>query len=120
MRLINADKLMEGLTVDPYLCPGCPEPEELVTLLDTAEDATVEEIKEAAKEMGYKLIPAPTLERLKTCVCGGKRRERWYKDACVILVCKRCGREVNGTSEADARRNWNAMVEGERGENAKV
>lgn len=38
-RLIDADALIEGLTVDPIACPGCPEfegMEDLCNLLDSA------------------------------------------------------------------------------------
>lgn len=39
MRLIDADALIESLTIDPIGCMGCPEPEwleELSDILDTA------------------------------------------------------------------------------------
>ena len=39
MRLIDADALVDALSVDPIGCAGCPEPEfmgELIDILDTA------------------------------------------------------------------------------------
>lgn len=39
MRLIDADALIESLSVDPIGCMGCPEPEwidELIDILETA------------------------------------------------------------------------------------
>ena len=39
MRLIDADALVDTLSVDPIGCAGCPEPEfmdELIDILDTA------------------------------------------------------------------------------------
>ena len=120
MRLINADKVLESVAVDPFACPGCPEPEELAfatTLIDAAEKATVDELKEAAKEMGYKLIPMPSDERLKACTCGCRRREHWYTRHGVRLMCVKCGKEAVGETEADAKRNWNSMIEAERRDN---
>lgn len=38
-KLIDADALIESLSINPYECPGCPEPEyleEIITLLETA------------------------------------------------------------------------------------
>ena len=32
-RLIDADALIESLLVDPVACPGCPEPEDLESLI---------------------------------------------------------------------------------------
>ena len=40
MKLIDADKLIAELKVDPVECPGCPEPEflpELIQILENAE-----------------------------------------------------------------------------------
>lgn len=39
MRLIDADALVESLSVDPVECPGCPEPEwmnEIIMVLNNA------------------------------------------------------------------------------------
>ena len=72
---------------------------------------TVEELKETAKEMGFKLMPLGTLERLRPCRCGCKKRDRIYGDR-VVLRCMRCGMEAAGRDEAEARKNWNAMVGG--------
>lgn len=75
---------------------------------------TVEELKAEAKEMGYKLMPAQPYEKLKVCICGCKRREHWSNCETVILRCMRCGREVVGHDETEARRNWNRMIERDR------
>lgn len=45
MKLVDADKLIKELTVDPVECPGCPEPEwleEFVRILEEAEEVRVE------------------------------------------------------------------------------
>ena len=54
-------------------------------------------------------------ERVKflPCKCGYNRREHWFavgNDMQEILVCKKCGFEVRGKNEEDARRNWNEAV----------
>lgn len=77
---------------------------------------TVEELRVTAKEMGYKLMPIAPYERLKVCTCGCKRREHWYDGrGGMSLVCERCGRKASGKTEAEARRNWNRMIERMRG-----
>lgn len=55
----------------------------------------------------------PKQEKLLPCICGGKRRERWYgmKDEnSIILKCCKCGFRAAGKNEADARRKWNEAV----------
>ena len=73
---------------------------------------TVEELRTTAKEMGYKLMPIGTVEKLKVCRCGCKRREHWYDSRGVMLKCKKCGLSASGKTEAEARRNWNRMIDG--------
>lgn len=38
-RLIDADALIQALTPDPFLCPGCPEPENMQESIDWLEMA---------------------------------------------------------------------------------
>lgn len=38
-KLIDADALIRDLSVDPYECPGCPEPEFLQDLINVLESA---------------------------------------------------------------------------------
>ena len=43
-KLIDADALIEALSINPEMCPGCPEPEwlqELSDLFDTTEESVV-------------------------------------------------------------------------------
>ena len=75
---------------------------------------TVDELKAEAKEMGYKLMPVSSYERLKVCTCGCKKRERIYGVDAMTLICRRCGLSVSGKTEAEARKNWNAMIERDR------
>ena len=78
---------------------------------------TVDELRTTAKEMGYKLMPAQPYEKLKVCICGGKRRKWWYisgKRDGIKLVCRKCDKEAFGATEAEARRNWNRMIERDR------
>lgn len=68
MRLIDADRLIEAITVNPLECPGCPEPEwaeEIVNLIDAM--PTVDCInRQAAIDLlqfwsgGYSYIEVPT------------------------------------------------------------
>lgn len=80
---------------------------------------TEAELKAEAKAMGYNLIKAEPYIRLKPCTCGCKRREHWYrwdaKDSkhYVTLRCKKCGKEVEGETEREAREMWNMMIEAE-------
>ncbi len=75
---------------------------------------TIEELRDEAKALGYKIskIPPPQ-EKLLPCVCGCTRRERWcgthdYNRA--IIRCPKCRREAYGENERKARHNWNEMV----------
>lgn len=73
---------------------------------------TLEEVKAEAKKYGYGLIPLHSHERLLPCVCGCKRRERWYGgDGSLSLVCKQCGRTIVGKSENKVIRLWNAEMQ---------
>lgn len=43
-KLIDADALIDALSINPEMCPGCPEPEwlqELSDLFDTTEESVV-------------------------------------------------------------------------------
>lgn len=44
MKLIDADKLIEELSIDPAECPGCPEPEWLETFIQILEEAPEVEV----------------------------------------------------------------------------
>ena len=59
------------------------------------------------------LIKKKERVKLLPCRCGCKRREHWFaagNDMQAILVCEKCGFEVRGKNEEDARRNWNEAV----------
>lgn len=75
---------------------------------------TFEELKAEARAQGFKLIPVKEKEKLLPCTCGSKRREhwsRWTGDRLEItLCCSRCGKRASGTTEAEARHNWNDMI----------
>lgn len=75
---------------------------------------TVEELRKAAKELGYNIIPIKKYEKFLPCTCGCNRREHWSGSYdTVILKCANCGKEVTGNSDADARHNWNLTMTGE-------
>ena len=59
------------------------------------------------------LLDKNKLPRMKPCKCGGKRRSRIYSTATNILtlVCDKCGYQVSGESEREARINWNREME---------
>lgn len=75
---------------------------------------TFEELKAEARAQGFKLIPVKEKEKLLPCTCGSKRREHWSRltgDRLEItLCCSRCGKRASGTTEAEARHNWNDMI----------
>lgn len=73
---------------------------------------TLEDLKMEAKLKGYKLMPLGTLERLRPCRCGCKKRRRIYGWDDLMIVCMRCGLSASGRDEAEARKSWNAMVGG--------
>ena len=53
MRLIDADALIESLSVDPVECMGCPEPEflgELIQVLEEAPTVRIDEIRRLCDE----------------------------------------------------------------------
>lgn len=73
MRLIDADALIESLTVDPIGCAGCPEPEfmdELIDILDTA--PTVE-------PQGDLISRADAIEAVRKCVVESELLADWNK-----------------------------------------
>ena len=78
---------------------------------------TVEELRREAKTLGYSIVPIVRTEKLLPCVCGCDRREHWTgqsENNHVILICAKCGREVSGRTNREARHNWNMMVRGEQ------
>ena len=82
---------------------------------------TYAELKAEAKAQGYNLIPIRKVEKLLPCTCGSKRREHWYgwkgNKETITLCCSRCGKKVTGSTETEARRNWNEAIKAEgRGE----
>ena len=85
-------------------------------------DIPLPELRVLAEKLGYKLVPIKRYERFIPCVCGCNRRTTWFitnnSELSVSLECKRCGLEVAGKSEADAKRNWNKLIREKEDENA--
>lgn len=50
--------------------------------------------------------------RFEPCLCGCNRRERWFWESGMKLVCKNCGLSVTGNNEQDAKRRWNEYMKG--------
>lgn len=51
MKLVDADALIEQLTINPEECPGCPEPEwleDFIDMLDSAQEVDIESIRPTA------------------------------------------------------------------------
>lgn len=76
-RLIDADALIESLSINPEECPGCPEPEWL-------------------EELACVLALAPTIERKKGKWISGieipkKGKRIFHKD---ITYCSNCHNEA--------------------------
>ncbi len=79
---------------------------------------TVEELKAAARELGYKVVKIERKVKLLPCVCGATRRNHRYAwmTNCEILECPKCGRRAAGRTEEEAKRNWNLMIMDAQGE----
>lgn len=64
MKLVDADKLIKELSVDPVECPGCPEPEWLGEFVRILEEA--EEVKDAR---GFLALDMAN-EKVRCSVCN--------------------------------------------------
>lgn len=77
-------------------------------------EISIELLEELAADKGYKLVPIKKYERFLPCKCGCNRRSHWScwnrGENTVLLECNRCGLEVAGKNEADAKRNWNETM----------
>ena len=74
---------------------------------------TYEELKAEASKQGYSLVKKQN-KKLLPCTCGNKSRGRRYiyRDgkSYIEIICNRCGKNVRGTSEMVAIKNWNKEV----------
>lgn len=81
---------------------------------------TIDELRKEAKLLGYDLIPHNKREKFIPCTCGCNRRTRWFiyrgGEDFIRLECMKCGKSVEGRTEAEARRNWNDMIKKEKEE----
>ena len=77
---------------------------------------TLEELKAEAKAQGYRLMPIVPYIKLLPCKCGRKKPTEWYRadgSNLTFFKCCECGLSAPGAkTEREARKNWNAMVEG--------
>lgn len=73
---------------------------------------TLDELKEQAERLGYKLVKANPYIRFEPCVCGNNRRVTWYNwSKCIVtLECNKCGYKVSGKNETDAKIMWNTIM----------
>lgn len=77
---------------------------------------TVEELKKIANELGYNIIKKQEYIKLLPCTCGWSRRSHWYGVNGYnnyIYICEKCGKRAMGSTEREAKLNWNRMVKGE-------
>ena len=74
---------------------------------------TVDELREIAEDLGYRLVKLPPKRMVMECTCGCNRRTEKYKEDRVIIECMRCGRMVIGKNKINARVNWNKEIERE-------
>lgn len=79
---------------------------------------TVEELRNEAKKLGYRLVKdRPTTKLLPCPVCGSKRTIEWvHTDAAggYTRECHMCDfRAKRGKTKTEARENWNKKVRGE-------
>lgn len=73
---------------------------------------TIEELKAEADKLGYRLAKKQEYVRLAPCVCGYSSRTRWWTSDGSLYECNHCGRASSvGSTEAEAKTNWNKMVE---------
>lgn len=73
---------------------------------------TIEELKAEADKLGYRLIKKQEYIHLLPCVCGHNSRTRWWRMDGSFYECNQCGRRAPiGSTEAEAKTNWNKMVE---------
>ena len=69
------------------------------------------QLQEEADRQGYRLVKKPLRTTLLACICGCRKREHWYgNDGTITLVCMKCGKQVTGKSEMNARVNWNKEI----------
>lgn len=77
---------------------------------------TLGELKSEAKAHGYKLMPIVPYIKLLPCKCGRKKPEQWFLadgSNLTYFKCRDCDFAAPGAkTEREARKNWNAMVEG--------
>lgn len=75
---------------------------------------TVEELKQEAKQLGYKIIKIPEKIKKSNCICDANSRnvQLWYTfNGMCQYRCKKCGREGNaGKSKRIAVQSWNYAV----------
>lgn len=77
----------------------------------------IKELKQEAKELGYRLTPIQKYIRFEPCICGRKYPSMWHKGGYVFYKCPRCERAAhNAKSEREARIKWNEMVTRKRKE----
>ena len=82
-------------------------------------DNELDEVRILAEKLGYRLVPIRKYERFLPCKCGCNRRAHWScgwakGNGYILLKCSRCGFSVKGDTEAEAKRNWNEAIKGER------
>ena len=75
---------------------------------------TIEQLQKEAEKLGYKLVKIKSYERFLPCICGCNQREFWTcygGEDPILFVCKKCGKKATGKNKADAKRNWNKMIQ---------
>lgn len=79
------------------------------------DDVDVAKIADAIRTL--ELTIGRQYEKFLPCTCGCNRRSEWtsYKkdERSITLVCMKCGKTACGKNRADAKRNWNKMIEDE-------
>lgn len=80
------------------------------------EELTVDDLKELAATMGYKVSKKPDpMPKILPCICGRKTIATWYAHDGFFYRCADCGKNgEKGINKRKARENWNKMIEEER------
>lgn len=72
---------------------------------------TLDELKEEAKKLGYRLTPIRKKETLKPCICGCFKPNKWHMEGGVKYRCPMCKRETAvHRYNIYAIQEWNQLV----------
>lgn len=99
-KLIDADALIQNLSVDPGECPGCPEPEFLNDLIEILKAAPVIDAVPVRHGKWIRVYSRPGVFKYLGWTCdqcgyrnGNEYAPQWHK------FCPGCGARMDGEQE---------------------